>query len=124
LRISYRSKSVLITLNNTKTKAVVEIKEEKKEKGYDFIVEKGPGGILSIMALDKPIEEHEAQLLQAAIQQRVSTLIFDLTVNTISESDLSVLSKDEKFMRILKQTKVTFDEQYGKMIMRAQLTAS
>ncbi|HJT48848.1 MAG TPA: hypothetical protein VJ729_11760 [Nitrososphaeraceae archaeon] len=47
-----------------------------------------------------------------------------MAVNTISESDLSVLSKDEKFMQILKETKVKFDEQYGKMIARAQVAAS
>ena len=123
LRISYWSNSVLITLNNTRTKAFVEIKGEKKQKEYEFIVESGPHGSLNIMALGKPITEFQAEFLQTAIQQHIHTLIFDLTVNEISDSDLSVLSKDEKFMQRLKDTKVKFDEQYEKMIMRAQLTA-
>jgi hypothetical protein len=114
---------VLITLNNTRTKAFVEIKGEKKQKGYEFIVESSPHGSLNIMALGKPITEFQAEFLQTAIQQHIHTLIFDLTVNEISDSDLSVLSKDEKFMQRLKDTKVKFDEQYEKMIMRAQLTA-
>jgi hypothetical protein len=117
LRVSYRSNSVLITLDNTRTKAFVEIKGEKKEKGYEFQVKPGPNGSLNIVALDKPIQEYEARLLQAAIQQRVPTLIFDLTVNTTYESDLSVISKDEKFMQLLKETKGKFDEQYGKMVV-------
>ncbi|HJT48847.1 MAG TPA: hypothetical protein VJ729_11755 [Nitrososphaeraceae archaeon] len=66
LRISYRSKRVLITLNTMSTKAVVEIKEETKKKRYEFVVESLPNG-LNIMALDKPIEELEALSLQAAI---------------------------------------------------------
>jgi hypothetical protein len=123
LRISYRSNSVLITLNKTRTKAVVEIKGERKGKGYEFIVKQGPNGSLNIMALDKPIVEFEAESLQAAIKQRIPTLIFDLAVNVTSESDYSVLSKDEKFMQRLSQTKVKFDEQYEKMVMRTQLTA-
>jgi hypothetical protein len=115
LRISYRSNSVMITLNNSKTKAVVEIKGEKKNKGYEFVVESLPNGS-NIMALDKPVEELEAVSLQAAIQKRIPSLIFNLTTNTISESDLSVLSGDEKFMRILKETKGNFDERYGKIV--------
>ncbi|MFL6322777.1 MAG: hypothetical protein ACJ72Q_20185 [Nitrososphaeraceae archaeon] len=39
-----------------------------------------------------------------------------MTVNAISDSDLSVLSKDEKFMQMLKETKGKFDEQYEKMV--------
>jgi hypothetical protein len=116
LRISYGSNSLLITLNNTRTKAFVEIKGEKKENGYEFIVESGPNGYLNIMALDKPIEESEAEFLQAVLQQRVPTLIFNLAVNVTSESDFLVLSKDEKFMQILKETKGKFDKQYAKMV--------
>jgi hypothetical protein len=69
------------------------------------------------VALDKPIQEYEAQFLRTGIQQRVPSLIFDLTVHAISESDFSVLSKDEKFMQTLKETKIKFDNQYEKMIM-------
>jgi hypothetical protein len=116
LRISYRSNSVLIMLNDTRTKAIVEIKGENKQKGYEFIVESLPNG-LNIVALDKPIQEYEAQFLRTGIQQRVPSLIFDLTVHAISESDFSVLSKDEKFMQTLKETKIKFDNQYEKMIM-------
>jgi hypothetical protein len=41
-----------------------------------------------MVALDKPIEENEAQLLQAAIQRRVLALVFDLTVNVISMNNM------------------------------------
>lgn len=116
LKVSYRSNSVLITLNNTRTKAFVEIKGERKEKGYEFIVTPGPCGSLNIVALDKPIEEFEAKSLDTSIKQRVPALIFDLAVNTITESDLSVLSKDGKFMQMLKETKGKFDKHYSKMV--------
>jgi hypothetical protein len=124
LRIFYKSNSVLITLNDTRTKAVMEIKGENKQKGYEFIVESLPNGSLNIVALDKPIQEYQAKLLQASIEQRVPSLIFDLTINALSELDYSVLWKDEKFMQTLKETKVKFDKQYEKMIMGTQLSAS
>lgn len=115
LRISYRSNSVLIRLNKTRTKVFVEIKGEKKEKGYELIVQQGPNGSLNIMALGKPIVEFDAEFLRGVVQQRVPTLIFGLAVNTITGSDLSVLSKDEKFMQMLKETKGKFDKHYAKM---------
>jgi len=54
VRTSYRSNSVLITLNKTRTKAVMEVKGDKKQLGYEFIVEPGPNDALIIVALDNP----------------------------------------------------------------------
>jgi hypothetical protein len=45
--------------------------------------------------------------------QRVPTFIFDLISNAKAGSqDFRILSKDEKFMQTLKETKMNFDKQY------------
>jgi hypothetical protein len=122
LRISYGSSSILITLDGTKTKAALKIKGEK-EKRYEFMVEEHSDDLLNILALSEPVEEIEAKFLLSSVQQRVPTLIFDLASNAVAVSDFSILSKDEKFMQALKETKMNFDRRY-EMIIDGQRTRS
>jgi hypothetical protein len=122
LRISYRSNSILITLDGTKTKATLKIKGEQ-EKRYEFMVEEHSNDSFSILALSEPVEEIEAKSLLSSVQQRIPTLIFDLASNAVTVSDFSILSKDEKFMQALKETKMKFDRRY-EMIIDGQRTTS
>lgn len=122
LRISHGSNSILITLDGTKTKATLKIKGEK-EKRYEFMVEEHSNDSFSILALSEPVEESEAKFLLSSVQQRIPTLIFDLASNAVTVSDFSILSKDEKFMQALKETKMKFDRRY-EMIIDGQRTTS
>jgi hypothetical protein len=59
-----------------------------------------------------PLEENAAIFL-LGMPQRVPTFIFDLISNAKAGSqDFHILSKDEKFMQTLKETKMNFDKQY------------
>lgn len=70
------------------------------------------------------IEEFASDALFLSISKRVSTLVFDLVSNAKAGSpDFDILSKDEKFMRILRKTKTEFINQY-EMIVKEQKTTS
>jgi hypothetical protein len=75
------------------------------------MVEERSDDLFEILALSETVEEIEAKFTLSRIQQRISTFIFDLASNALTASDLSTLSKDEKFMHALKETKRNFDRQ-------------
>lgn len=59
------------------------------------------------------LEKSAAIFLFSSMPQRVPSFIFDLISNVKAGSpDFHILSKDERFMQTLKETKMNFDKQY------------
>ena len=59
------------------------------------------------------LEKFAADSLFLSMPQRVPTFIFDLISNAKAGSpDFYILSRDERFMQTLKETKTNFDKQY------------
>ena len=80
------------------------------------MVEEHSDDLFNVLALSEPVEEIEAKFLLSSIQQRIPTLIFDLASNAVIVSHFSIVSKDEKFMQALKETKMNFDRRYEMII--------
>jgi hypothetical protein len=116
LRISYKANSILITLNNARTKAILKINRENK---YKFIVKAYSPNWFSIEAPVMPIEEHAAHSLLLSTQQRVLGLIFNLASNAVSGSSyFQILSQDEQFVRSLEKTNTKFNVKSNEILKR------
>jgi hypothetical protein len=120
LRISHKAKSVLIKLNDGKTKAILKIKGEQK---YEFAVKVDSEDCFVVEApADITIEEQTANFLLGTIESRVHTLVFNLISSLVAGfDDFRILSGDKTFMKTLEKTRVKFNEQY-KLMMKGQET--
>jgi hypothetical protein len=115
LTMSNNSNTISITLHDTKTKATLKVNGHKR---YEFEVEAGPNGLLSIGAPTKSVQEFVASSLLIGITQRIPALVFNLISDLQrGSSNFHILSQDRHFMRTLKKTKTRFDKQC-KMIVR------
>jgi hypothetical protein len=109
LSISNNNNTISIKLDNTKTKATLKVNGHKR---YEFKVETGPKGLLSIGAPTKAVQEFVASSLFVGITQRVPALVFNLISDLERDSsNFHILSEDRRFMRTLKKTKTKFDKQ-------------
>ena len=94
------------------------------EEKYEFIVQVPSAGHFIVAAPGEPIEEINARFLSSSIQQRIPTFIFDLISNVLAgSSDFHILSQDQRFMQLLKNIRMKFDNQY-KMVVKEQRTTS
>jgi hypothetical protein len=121
LRISHKAKSVLIKLNDGKTKAILKIKGEQK---YEFAVRVHSEDCFVVEApTDITIEEQTANFLLGTIESRIHTLVFNLISSVVAGfDDFRILSGDKIFMKTLEKTKVKFDEQYKLMTNGQEVT--
>jgi hypothetical protein len=111
LRISYKVNSVLIKLNNTRTKAILRIRREEK---YEFIVRVYSDDYFLIEAPSRTtVAEQAADFLLGFTQSRVPSFIFNLTLSVVPGfDDFRILSQDRTFMETLEKTKLKFISQY------------
>jgi hypothetical protein len=116
LRISYKANSILITLNDTRTKAILKINRKNK---YEFIVKAYHHEWYSIEAPVMPIEEYVTHSLLLGTQQRVPALIFNLASNAVSGSSyFQILSQDEQFIQSLEKTNTKFNVKSNEILKR------
>jgi hypothetical protein len=116
LRISYKANSILITLNDTRTKAILKINRKNK---YEFIVKAYSPNWYSIEAPVMPIEEYAIHSLLLGTQQRVPALIFNLASNAVSGSSyFQILSQDEQFIQSLEKTNTKFNVKLNEILKR------
>jgi hypothetical protein len=110
IRISYKTNSVLIKLNNSSTKAILKIKKEEK---YEFIVRTHSDDYFLIEAPSKiTVAEQTADFLLGFTQSRVPLFIFNLTLSVVAGfDDFQILSQDKTFMETLEKTKMKFINQ-------------
>lgn len=122
LKIAYGSDSILITLHNSNTKAVLTV--SKKRKNHQFIVEVFPDDYLvgkkSVMTREESLEF----FLSALITHLVPTFIFSLASNVpVSSEDFRTLCKDKNFMKLLESTRNNLDKQH-ELFLKDQNTYS
>lgn len=105
LRISYKANSVLIKLNNARTKAILRIRKEEK---YEFIVKAYSDDYLLIEAPSKiTVAEQTADFLLGFTKSRVPSFIINLTLSVVAGfDDFRILSMDKTFMKTLEKTKM------------------
>ena len=114
LLISYKSDSILIKLDDNKTKATLKINREKK---FEFIVNFWTKDFFIITAPVTPISEYAQNILLLTVRQRIPSFIFNLASDAVpTSSEFQSLSRDEKFLQILETTKKRFDKQYEKFV--------
>jgi hypothetical protein len=116
LIISHKANSILITLNDKKTKAILKINRENK---YEFIVKEYHHNWFRVEAPVIPIEEYAVHSLLLSTQQRVPGLIFNLASNAVSgSSSFQILSQDERFIQSLEKTKMKFNVKSNEFLKR------
>lgn len=116
LRISYEPNSIVITLNDKRTKAILKINRKNE---YEFIVKAYSPNWFSIEAPVTPIEEYAAYSLLLGTQQRVPSLIFNLASNAVSGSSyFQILSQDEQFTQSLEKTNMKFNVKSNEFLKR------
>jgi hypothetical protein len=105
LRISYNANSILITLNENKTKAILKGRGGLK---YEFIAEFYNKDWISINEPIKPIREQAIASFLLSTQQRVPEFLFALASSVVVGSlDFKILSQDQEFMNATKKGKKT-----------------
>ena len=120
LRISYKANSILIILDDKKTKAILKIKN--REIKYEFIVKAYKHSWFSIEAPVRPIEESAVHSLLLNTQQRVPGFIFDLASNAVSgSSNFQILSQDERFIQSLEKTKIMFNVKSNELLKETKV---
>jgi hypothetical protein len=114
LLISYKSNSIHIELDDNKTKAILKINRQKK---FEFVVNLWTTDSFVISAPVVPIKEYAANSLLLTVRQLIPSFIFNLVSNAVpASSAFQTLSKDEKFLQILEETKQRFDNQYQRLM--------
>jgi hypothetical protein len=108
IRIAHGSKSLLISLNESNSRATMTIRGEKM---YELIVKPDIHGSLLIFDPIEPFEKTEAHLLALNIHQHIPAFVFNLVVGAVDGSpDLRIISQDKILMDALRKTKKDFIE--------------
>jgi hypothetical protein len=109
IRISKDSKKVLIKLNEKRNEANMTI---NRDEVYKFQVSPG----LEILYGQKQTtEELSLSFFTSRVKSLAADLVITLSLRAIIDSDIKILSNDEKFMRWLDENKKGFDDKYEKL---------
>jgi hypothetical protein len=109
IRISKDSKKVLIKLNEKRNEANMTI---NRDEVYKFQVSPG----LEILYGQKQTtEELSLSFFTSRVKSLAVDLVITLSLRAIIDSDIKILSNDEKFMRWLDENKKGFDDKYEKL---------
>jgi hypothetical protein len=116
LLISYKSQSILIELDNNRTRATLKINRQRK---FEFIVKLWTKDFFVITAPVTPIAKYAVKSLLTTVRQVVPSFVFNLASNAVpNSSTFQILAKDERFLRILEKTKRSFDNQYTRFTQK------
>jgi hypothetical protein len=110
IRISYRSNSLLIKLNNKKNKASMTFRN-KEIYEFDFSPE---GEIL--YRTNQTIEEFRVDFFAGRVKSLAADLILSLALRAVTESDIETLSKDSRYVGLLEGIKKNLDEKCHKLL--------
>jgi hypothetical protein len=115
IKLSYNQYSLLIKLDDTKTRATLTINGGYL---YELAVEKLTSGKLALKVTDQDATEFAEQFFSNSIKSfHVPTLAFDVVSTAMPDpSDYKILSQDTKFMQLAEEVKKKFDYYYDKLM--------
>lgn len=106
IKIYRGSKSVIISLNETKNKAIMKI---NRQDAYEFDVSR----LGEVLYRDKMTKkEYEMIVFSNTMNSFITRLVLALVLESNIQSDVKALSEDSKFVSILKRCKSEFDTKY------------
>jgi hypothetical protein len=109
VRISKRNNRILITLNEKTTEATMTVNGKELHK---FVVSPR----FEILYKGQPIQDWSTFFFLKRVEILAADFVIALALNAIIESDIKVLSQDEKFMRVLKESEMKFQDKYQKLV--------
>jgi hypothetical protein len=109
IRISKRNKRILITLNERRTEATMTM---NKNELYKFTV----SPMLEILFRGQTIRDWSRFFFLKRVEILASDLVMVLALRATIESDTKVLSQDEKFMQVLRESERKFYDRYRKFV--------
>jgi hypothetical protein len=109
VRISKRNNRILIKLNEKKTEATMTINKKELYK-FDFSPR------LEILYRGQTIQDWSTFFFLRRVEILAADLVIALALSATIESDTKVLSQDEKFMRVLKESEKRFHDKYQKLV--------
>ena len=109
VRISKRTNRILIALNESKTEATMTMNGKELHK---FIVSPR----LEILYQGQTIRDWSTFFFLKRVELFAAGLVIALVLSATIESDLKVLSQDEKFMQVLKESEMKFQDKYQKLV--------
>lgn len=119
LRVAHKSNSIIIRLNDTKSKASLTTKGKVK---YEFMVKEfgktyeNSKGYFGIEIPIMTVKEWAANFLITYVRSRVPSFMFNLMQSiTVGSDDFRSLSKDERFLDILEKIKTDFNIRYERL---------
>jgi hypothetical protein len=104
---------IQLQLDDTKRNVMVSI-DDKIDKTKKYVEWKFEKGWITL-----PSENMNGILLDGRANNRLQTMVFDLTMH---QMDLDALSKDTEFMRSLDQTKKRFDSAF-EILMKMRMNS-
>jgi hypothetical protein len=109
VRISKRNNRILITLNEKTTEATMIINGKEL---HNFVVSPR----LEILYKEQPIQDWSTFFFLKRVELLAADLVIALALSATIESDIKVLSQDKKFMRVLKESEMKFQDKYQKLV--------
>jgi hypothetical protein len=110
IRISHRSNSLLIKLNDKKTKASMTVRN-KEICEFDFSPE-----LEILYRTNQTMEEFRVDFFADRVKTLAADLILSLASRAVTESDIETLSKDSRYVGLLEQIKKNLDEKCLKLL--------
>jgi hypothetical protein len=110
IRISHRSNSVLIKLNDKRTKANMTFRN-KEICEFDF-----SPGLEILYRTNQTTQELHVDFFSGRVKTLAADLILSLALRAVTESDIETLSKDSRYVGLLEQIKKNLDEKYHKLL--------
>ena len=105
VRISKRNNRMLIMLNERKTEATMTMNGKEL---YKFTVSPG----LEVLYRGQTIQDSSIFFFLKRVEMLAADLVIALALCATIESDTKVLSQDEKFMRVLKESEMKLHNRY------------
>ncbi len=112
LNISSRNNSVLISLNKNKRTAILKM-NRKQVRELNVVLLPSNDGSLYVGTINVPdisMEEYAAVFLSDGIKQLASQLVFALVSKGLIENDITALTLDKKFTKLVQSTKDEFNK--------------
>jgi DNA-binding PadR family transcriptional regulator len=110
LKILYKNKSITIELLEDRRKAILKI-DRKPMKGLNVNLLPTDTGLVvfDINIPDDSREDYTSEFLESKIKYLASELVFSLFYVPISESDIRVIAQDDRFTKVVEQTRKVFE---------------
>jgi hypothetical protein len=119
LKFSHRSNSVIVKLNEDKSKATLAINRQiAQELNVSLLHAKGNRTSVHTIYLPKMSnEEFAAMFLRGILKNRVSELVFAVTSAPFTENSKVLLAKDNKFINLVKRTRNEFNKRCEEILV-------